>query len=492
MNAAVVEQRQLAVLRFCHALVAATMDLSLHHPDSQYAIDALRQLLLELQIADGLGVDMPLSIQIADDCLCYDGLRQEGPSLQAGRLLELCAERDIAALAFGPELQIDELQRFFDLLLRPDNRAALQRRHRDRVLRAMGIRHLRVQSRVPGDPSDPSRQVAPRHDGDLRQYQQLADCLQQSHVQALHDRELPVDHTQGVVEQALLRLESEPSGLLSLAAQDNIDRFTVGHSVRVALLALQVARAVGADRRQLVRVGTAALLHDIGKSKVPQEILFKPGRLNQQEWRWMAQHPRLGAQILIEQHEIDANAIGAAFCHHMRPLGDGYYPITALPMQPSGTSRLVRVCDVFEALTSLRPYKRALSPCEAYAVMFRQSCDFDQHWLRVFVRTLGLFPIGTRVLLRDGATAQVVRQTDDPRRPLVRLLTAAGGADLQPGQPDEVAIGVAAAGVVPGIAKVVTQDRAVAMPDEDLSDPQILTQPLNAHGCLGPLPPPPA
>lgn len=491
MSGPLAAQRQLAVLRFCHSLVAATMDLTLHAPGSRYAVAALRALLLDLQVADGLGVDMPLCVQVADDCLCYDGRRLDGPSLQARRLLDACAERDVAALAFGPELQVDELQRFFDLLLRPDNRHALRRRHRDRVLRAMGIRHLRVQSRSAGDPGDRSRPLLPAADADLSQYQQLADCLQQSHVQAHHDRELPVDHTQGVVEQALLRLESEPSGLLSLAAQDNIDRFTVGHSVRVALLALQVARAVGADRRQLVRVGTAALLHDIGKSKVPQEILFKPGRLDAQEWQWMAQHPRLGAQILLEQHELEPSAVGAAFCHHMRPHGDGYYPVPALPLRPSNISRLVRVCDVFEALTSLRPYKRALLPCEAYAVMFRQRGDFDPQWLDVFVRTLGVFPLGTRVQLGDGALAQVVRQTPDPRRPVVRLLTAAGGADLQPGQPDELAVGVAQAGVVPRIASVVTHDRAVPVPDEDLADPQILTQPLNAHGCLGPLPPQP-
>lgn len=481
-------QQLVAVVRFCHTLVAATMDLLLHAPGSQHAVDALRNLRLDLQTADGLGLEMPMVIQVADDCLCFDGQRLEGPSLQARHLLSLCAERDIAAISFGAELDLDELQRFFDLLLRSDNKQALNRRHRDRVLRAMGIRHLRVHSRLPGDPSDPSRQVTPRQTSDLQQYQELAFCLQQSHVLAHKDRELPVERAQGVVERTLLHLDSEPSGLLALAAQDNIDRFTVGHSVRVALLALQVARAAGADRRQLVRIGTAALLHDIGKSKVPQEILFKPGRLDAQEWQWMAQHPRLGAQILIEQQDLDASAVGAAFCHHMRPDGDGFYPVPALPLQPSTTSRLVRVCDVFEALTSIRPYKRALVPCEAYAVMMRSQGDFDPRWLRLFVRTLGLFPVGTRVVLQDGAVAQVMRQNQDPAQPTVRLLTGPGGDDLLPGQPDELTIGQPLHGQTPRIGSVPTHDRAVPMPDEDPCDPQILTQPCAAHACIGPQP----
>jgi len=480
------EVQRTAVATFAHTLVTAVMNRALHHPDSQHVHDALRGLLQSLADAAAAGVELPLVLQIADDCLFYDGLDLEGPSLQARSLLQHCSERQIAALAFGKDLTLEETQRFFDLLLLDENKEALSRKHRDRALQALGIRNIAVTSRIPGDPAD---RRAPAPAGDrraLHHYQELADCLQRNHIRASRDLDLTVGEAHGLVERTLAQMDSEPSRLLALATQDNIDSFTVGHSVRVALLALQVARAAGASREDLVQVGTGALLHDIGKSKVPQEILFKQARLNDEEWRWMAQHPRIGAQILVEQPELDRSAIGAAFCHHMRGSGDGY-PVPALTFQPSGTSRLVRVCDVFEALTSVRPYKRALTPCEAYAVMFRNERDFDAHWLRFFVHTLGIYPQGTRLVLDDGAEAVVAHQGTRPDQPVVRLLTGAGGAALLPEHPLELSIGTTTAGVRRRIQAVLTHDRAVPTPDVDLDDPQYLTQ-TPQHACLPPTP----
>ncbi len=472
-----------AVEDFAHGLVTAALNAELHAPTSQHVRDALRELVGCLRRVGEVGVELPLCLVVADDCLHHDGVPLPRPSLQAGRLLQACAEREIAVLTFAEGLCGEEAQRFFDLLLWPANRPALERRNKDRALLALGIRHIGVISRIPGDPTDRRRAaIDERSHQALASYQSLTSCLQQHHLEAHRDQALSLAAANGVVERTIVQLDSEPSGLLSLATQDQVDRFTVGHSVRVALLALQVARAGGANRDQMVQVGIAALLHDIGKSKVPQEVLFKQGRLTEEEWQWMAQHPRLGAQILLEQPDLEPSAVGAAFCHHMRPCGAGY-PRPAMPFQPSAVSRLVRVCDVFEALTSVRPYKRALTPCEAYAVMFRAEDDYDRDWLRFFAHTLGMYPQGTRVLLTDGSEAVVTRQGCLPHLPTVRLLTGAAGADLLPGQPDEVTIGEAVAGIVPAIAEVILHDRTVAVPaDADPADPQILTTP--AHACL--------
>ncbi|MBL8731571.1 MAG: HD domain-containing protein, partial [Planctomycetes bacterium] len=326
---------------------------------------------------------------------------------------------------------------------------------------------------TPADPGDRTCDLRTRA---LHGYQDLADCLQQNHLRAYRDLELAVDATNDAVERTLRSFE-EPSLLLSLATHDDVDRFTVGHSVRVALLALQVAREIGASRDQLVHVGTAALMHDIGKSKVPQEVLFKQGRLSDEEWALMAQHPRLGAQLLLEQGErIDARTIGAAFCHHMGPSGLGY-PQPLLPTVPSGTSNLVRVCDVFEALTAVRPYKHALTPIEAYAVMFRSEQDFDSAWLRTFARVLGLFPIGSRVLLRDGSHGMVVAQSSRPDRPVVQLLAGPDGADLPADHPGKVTIGQPFEGRVPVLHSVTLNDRCLPLPELDCKDDMV-------HRCV--------
>ncbi len=470
-----------AVIAFAHALVIATQNRLLHARDSRFVSDALEELTQALRRAAATGVEMPLQIQFSEDRLYYEGQPLDGPSLQARTLLRRCRERQIAVLTFVPELGNDEANRCFDLLLLPQHVAAFSRAHRDEALGAFGIRNVRITLCSPADPGDRRTGVDGVQEA-LHQYQDLADCLQQNHQLAHRDMELGLDQATDVIERTVNQFE-EPSLLLSLAAQDDVDRFTVGHSVRVALLALQVARQLGVSRDQLVSVGAAALLHDIGKSKVPQEILFKPGKLSAEEWRWMEQHPRLGAQILLEQHEqVDPRAIGAAFCHHMGPSGLGY-PQPALPIAPSGISRLVRVCDVFEALTSVRPYKRALTPVEAYAVMFRNEHDFDPAWLRRFTRTLGLFPIGTRVRLGNGAEAMVTAQTASPERPVVRLLTGADGAELPAGHPERWTIGEACDGVVLRIAGVTTHDRCIAVPEFDRADPEVLTQ-TGQHACL--------
>lgn len=477
----VATDRQNRVLDFAHALVAAAIDRTMHGRTSQHTERSLQAVLVALRAAAAAGVEQPLQLQFTDDTIFFDGEPLLAPSLQAQLLLQELARRDVAALAFGDQLDADELGRLFDLLLLPQNLPALRRGHRDRALRAFGIANVRVMSRSPADPGD--RRLPVIAVEDLRRYQDLAASLQHNHGRAARDCNLAVDRAHQAIELALLRLETEPSGLLSLAAQDNVDRFTVGHSVRVALLALQVARAAGASREQLVQVGTAALLHDIGKSKVSPEILFKQSRLDEAEWLEMAKHPRLGAEILLEQEHLDPTVVGAAFCHHLRGDGSGY-PHAALPVRPSGTSRLVRVCDVFEALTSVRPYKQALSPTEAYTVMCRNAADFDQQWLHFFIRTLGVFPQGSRLQLDDGSTALVLRQGSRPDRPVVRLLAGPDAGALPRDMPDVVTIGEPVDGVVRSVHSILIHDRTVRLPPADSkSDPEYLTQTVHS-ACL--------
>lgn len=468
-----------AATDFAHGLVAAALNRQLHPADSRFVLESLGDLIDELRRADRAGVPMPLALDFDEDTILYAGTPLLGPSLQARSLLRRCRERHVAQLAFLPGLGVDEANRLFDLLLLPNNVDCFGAAHCERTLAACGIRNVRVGSHEP--PPHASGDAAERRA--LHHYQDLADCLQQSHVLAHRDLELPVEAASSLVERTISDLD-EPSLLLSLSTQDNVDRFTVGHSVRVALLALQVARSLGAQRQQLVQIGTAALLHDIGKSKVPQEVLWKRGRLDPDEWHAMQQHPRLGAQILLEQHtHVDPCTVGAAFCHHMGPTGKGY-PVPSLPIAPSNISCLVRVCDVFEALTAVRPYKQALSPLEAYAVMFRNEHDFHPQWLRRFTRVLGLFPAGMRVLLDDGSLAVVTAQTAHVERPRVRLLTGADGGDLVADQPRDLIIGEAHEGAVRRVMGIDMPDRHVAVPEFDPADPAAHDVRTAADACL--------
>lgn len=460
MTSADVLRHRRVLDRFVQELVVAILNLGMHAPTSQTVIESLTDLVATLNDIHAGARAEPLRLEITGDSLRARGHDLVTASLQAGVLLRLCAPRGIGAIEFGAGLDAPELGRFLLVLLDERHQAAFRRATRrdlDKLLAFHGVFQVGIEPTTCGDPAvPPERDDDPHAARGLRDYRDLTSFLHDNHVAAFRGEDLEIDRATGVVEQAISQIQVEPGSLLTLASYDDTDSFTVGHSVRVALLALHVARAAGVDKGDLVAIGTAALLHDVGKSRVPQAILFKRGRLDDEERQIMAQHPRLGAEILIEQRHLDPRTIGAAFCHHMAP-GHRGYPTPALPFEPSEVSKLVRVCDVFEALTAVRPYKKALSPVHAYSILFQNAADFDARWLAFFARTIGLYPLGTRVLLDGGEEAVVVRHGDDPHRPWVRVTTDSALL-TQPTDATTLAIGSEFEGRIVKIAAVLGTD----------------------------------
>ncbi len=474
---------------FAHDLVAGLMDAELHTSGAPQHLAHLTGTAGALREALAEGADSPLRLDFRRGRIWWRERALVGASLQAGRFLRLMEARGVTALGFDLTADGRALAALLELLRDERAKDAFRPQAIAMVLRARGIRGVAVElaPQVGAVSRTPQSAQPDRGDNALGAgqavfagYQALADALSVNHVRAKRGGELEIDQTHSVVERAVATMGTAPSDLLALAVYDDIDRFTVGHSVRVALLALQVARAAGAPDHQLLLVGTAGLLHDIGKSLVPQTILFKRGRLDDAEWREMAEHPRLGAELLLEQADVHPTAIGAAYCHHMAPNGHGY-PKAPMPFCPSGISRLVRVCDVFEALTAVRPYKRDLTPLEALAIMHREAHGFDPHWFRFFVQTIGVYPVGTRVRLDSGERALVVRQGITIDRPVVRVIADGGGDDLPAVDAVEFAIGDRIDGVTRTIDAVVRRRRGPS--DED---PAQRSQEAVPHPCLAP------
>lgn len=222
--------------------------------------------------------------------------------------------------------------------------------------------------------------------------------------------------------------------LFQLAGTPNYDAYTVGHSTRVALLAVYVGKSLGATQEVLTELGAAGLMHDVGKGRIPYEILYKPARLDNEEWEVMATHPTLGVEILLESSDVSACALGAAWGHHLRFDGAGY-PKTSAWAQSSRMTSLIQVCDVFEALTAKRPYKAALSPTRAYEIMFSDAGSFNPATLAAFTRAMGLFPPGNFVRLSDDRVGRVHCGGTRLDRPIVRTLPTGDIVDL--GSPDQ-------------------------------------------------------
>jgi len=210
-----------------------------------------------------------------------------------------------------------------------------------------------------------------------------------------------------LVDEIAGSIRRAPTALLSVARLKNHDDYTYLHSMAVCGLMITLAQQLGLDDRQVRRVGMGGLLHDVGKAAVPLEILNKPGKLSDEEFEVMRQHPVIGAQMLMEA-DADDDLLDIALHHHEKYDGSGY-PHRLKEEEISLYSRMAAVCDVYDALTSTRPYRKGWTPADAMHSMLNWRGHFDQQILHVFVRAIGIYPVGSLVRLASGRVALVVK-----------------------------------------------------------------------------------
>ena len=206
-------------------------------------------------------------------------------------------------------------------------------------------------------------------------------------------------------------------GILRLKARDE---YTYLHSVAVSALMMNFARALDVPEEERTALGMAGLLHDVGKIAMPPAILNKPGRLTEQEFAVMRRHAEDGARILKAGTGIPDAAFDVCLHHHERMDGKGY-PFGLTGDALSLAARMGAICDVYDALTSHRPYKDAWPPQKALAEMQTWDGHFDSQLLRTFMRSLGIFPRGSLVRLRDSLLGVVIEDNpEQPTQPTVR------------------------------------------------------------------------
>ncbi len=204
-------------------------------------------------------------------------------------------------------------------------------------------------------------------------------------------------------------IDRHPNALISLARLKTADEYTYLHSVAVCALMIALARKLGLSEELVHEAGIAGLLHDIGKAVVPDAILNKPGKLDEAEFELIRQHPQAGGEILIHSHSVSALAVDVCMHHHEKVDGSGY-PFGLMNDQISLFARMGAVCDVYDAITSDRPYKKGWGPAESIHKMAGWQGHFDEHIFRTFVRTVGIYPIGSLVRLESGVLGVVVEQ----------------------------------------------------------------------------------
>lgn len=214
-----------------------------------------------------------------------------------------------------------------------------------------------------------------------------------------------------LVDEINQSLERNTNALLSLIRLKNSDEYTYLHSVAVCMLMVALGRQLDLSGAQLKQVGVAGLLHDIGKMAIPSDVLNKPDKLTDEEFNLVKQHPQRGWEILKSCYQVDEVALDVCLHHHERVDGRGY-PEKLSNDALTLYARMGAVCDVYDAISSDRCYKKAWGPAESIRKMASwKDGHFDEVIFHAFVKTIGIYPNGTLLRLKSGRLGVVIEQS---------------------------------------------------------------------------------
>jgi putative nucleotidyltransferase with HDIG domain len=214
-----------------------------------------------------------------------------------------------------------------------------------------------------------------------------------------------------LVEEISDSVTRNPGALISLARLKTADDYTYMHSVAVCALMIALARQLGLDETQTRSLGIAGLLHDLGKALMPMDILNKPGKLTDEEFAIIKRHSEEGHKLLLASSGVDEIALDVVLHHHEKTDGSGY-PKRLKDAEISLYAKMGAVCDVYDAITSNRPYKAGWDPADSLRKMAEWADGhFDPTVFQAFVKSLGIYPIGSLIKLNSGRLGVVVDQS---------------------------------------------------------------------------------
>ncbi|MEW6590340.1 MAG: HD-GYP domain-containing protein [Pseudomonadota bacterium] len=214
-----------------------------------------------------------------------------------------------------------------------------------------------------------------------------------------------------LVEEISASVLRNPGALISLARLKTADDYTYMHSVAVCALMVSLGKQLGLGEHELREAGMAGLLHDLGKALMPIKVLNKPGKLTDEEFRIIKNHPVEGHRLLVEGGSASEIVLDVCLHHHEKVDGSGY-PDRLSDEQITLFAKMGAVCDVYDAITSNRPYKKGWDPAESIRKMTEWSNGhFDDKVFQAFVKSIGIYPTGSLVKLSSGRLAVVLEQS---------------------------------------------------------------------------------
>jgi HD-GYP domain-containing protein (c-di-GMP phosphodiesterase class II) len=254
----------------------------------------------------------------------------------------------------------------------------------------------------------------------IRRYRDAQNYIDDLLARVVEGRELPLEDARTIVRNCISSISSNPNAMFWLTRIRHQDAYTAEHCVRVGILSITFGRFVGLSDPQLETVGLCGMLHDVGKMRIPSEILNKPGALSPEEWQIMRRHSEYGYKLLSSDHEVEPDVQQAALSHHERLDGKGYPQALSAP-SISQFTRMVSIVDAYDAMTSDRAYRKGIPTSEALRILYQnRGKQFDDQLVEAFIRMIGIYPPGSLVELHTGEVAVVLATS--PRKKLHPLV----------------------------------------------------------------------
>ena len=236
--------------------------------------------------------------------------------------------------------------------------------------------------------------------------------------------------TRSITDDLMKAISDNDAIAVDISTLKISDEYTFKHSVDVATMAMIVGKKHGLNKQEVYELGISGLLHDVGKSKIPNEVLNKAGKLTDEEFSMMKQHSLFGYQILKEKEDLSSSIKLGVLQHHEKMNGKGY-PMGVPSEKINLFARIISVADIYDALVTERPYKKGFSAHDALEMIMAMTEELDVDYMRSFIDTVILYPVDSVVTLSNGERAKVVKNTPQyPMRPKVVGLKSGKVFDL--------------------------------------------------------------
>jgi len=347
-------------------------------------------------------------------------------------IMEQFAARDIGGIVFKQGIASAEIIRFAGMISKESAFSAGEE-DLNMLLAGEGIIHIMLHRALLVDKqAGAAIKEGKKRASDI--FKETIEALKEI-VQAVHSgKASSMRKVNSVIQIMVDNVLDDRDALMGLTNIKMYDEYTFAHSVNTSILSVSLGSYLSLDKPQIAILGVAALMHDIGKVTIPGEIINKPGKLTDEEWKYVERHPIDGALLLSNVRGVSKLAMVAAFEHHQH--GEKGYPEVEGKYKRHPFSQIVSLADSYEAITSSRVYySNRISPDAAIRILLKnKGITCAPVLLQAFINMIGIFPIGTLLKLDTGEVGLVMHQTRDLMRPRVLILNKFDGSEKETGE----------------------------------------------------------